>query len=86
MKNIQKKDWLCICTDWGVKGFQKLQINEKAALDLELTTQQQFHTETPEITEQFGIMINTKSTVIICTVKPRRCSRPMATCDCPFDC
>lgn len=31
--------------DWGVEGFQKLQIKEKKALDLELTTQQQFYTK-----------------------------------------
>lgn len=31
--------------DWGVEGFQKLQIKgkKKKALDLELTTQQQLH-------------------------------------------
>lgn len=58
--------------DWGVKGFQELQINEKPALDLELTAQQQFHTETSEITEQLGITNNTKSSMIICTIKPHQ--------------
>lgn len=68
---MQKKSQPHICMDWTVEGFQKLQIKEKKALDLELTTQQQFYTETPEIVKRFGMMNNTTSTIIICTIKPR---------------